>query len=169
MKLNLKTLTLIFAGLVLFSSCEDWKAYEPEQLPGNHMANEWYVTYKVGGVDIYNFGYSTIITSTTAAADGENLIVTDQGHFWDYLVKSPMNADAKTFGISAAGDSLTNLVDGYDIKIRVTNGKVIAGGGTSKTGVKVDSIYMEIEFADDPGTIYEVGGHGRTGFEEDDY
>ena len=71
--------------------------------------------------------------------------------------------------LSNGTDSLTNLVEGYDIKVRVTKGQVIPDGGRSKTGVQVDSIYFEVEFADDPGIIYEISGHGRTGFGDDDY
>ena len=55
-----------------------------------------------------------------------------------------MNVDSKTFGLSNATDSLTNLVEGYDIKVRVTKGQVIPDGGRSKTGVQVDSIYFEV-------------------------
>ena len=48
-------------------------------------------------------------------------------------------------------------------------GKIIADGGVSKTGVVVDSIYIKATFSDDPGTEYEITGHRRTGFVEDDY
>jgi hypothetical protein len=46
---------------------------------------------------------------------------------------------------------------------------VIKDGGRSKTGVKTDSIYMVVEFSDDLGTDYEISGHMRTGFVEDEY
>ena len=72
----------------------------------------------------------------------------------------------KTF---SSKDSLNNLIEGYDIKILVKEGKVIKDGGRSKTGVKTDSIYMVVEFSDDLGTDYEISGHMRTGFVEDEY
>ena len=97
------------------------------------------------------------------------MFLNDQANFWDFQVKAPMDVGTKTFGLSNGADSLTNLVEGYDIKIRVTKGQVIPDGGRSKTGVQVDSIYFEVEFADDPGTIYEISGHQRTGFTADDY
>lgn len=162
-----KTLALTVVASMTLASCSGWGDYEPEMIPGNQLAGEWYVTYKVGGVDIYGLGYNTLLTATTAAADGKELLIDDQGHFWTFKVKSPMNVDAQTFG--NGNDSLINLIEGYEIGVWVRSGKVITNGGKSKTGVEVDSIYMEVEFADDPGTIYEISGHGRTGFEEDDF
>lgn len=169
MKLNLKSILLISTIALTFTACEDWGEFEPTVLPGSEMAGEWYVRYTVDGDDIYGLGYHTFLTSTTAAADGKELLLNDQQNFWDFMVKAPMNVESKTFGLSNATDSLTNLVDGYDIKIRVTKGQIIPDGGRSKTGVQVDSIYFEVEFADDPGTVYEISGHQRTGFTEDDY
>jgi hypothetical protein len=51
----------------------------------------------------------------------------------------------------------------------VLEGKIIADAGHSKTGVVTDSIYIKAVFSDDPGTEYEMAGHRRTGFVEDDY
>lgn len=150
------------AMVAFTSSCQ--KEYEPEMVPGHELAGEWYVTYTVGGVDIYDFGYSTMMTYNTAAADGQQIWVTDQGHFWDYQAKVNANPEGMTFGQS---DSVQN--EAYDIRMIVKNGVVIPDGGKSKTGVVVDSISFVIEFADDPGTEYVCSGHRRTGFEEDDY
>jgi hypothetical protein len=143
MKIKLKSILLLSAIAFTFTACDDWGEYEPTVLPGSELAGEWYVRYTVDGADIYGLGYHTFLTSTTAAADGKELFLNDQANFWDFQVKAPMNVDSKTFGL--------------------------ADGGRSKTGVQVDSIYFEVEFADDPGTIYEISGHGRTGFGDDDY
>ena len=51
----------------------------------------------------------------------------------------------------------------------VADGKVLPLGGKSKSGVVVDSIFMHVEFSDDPGTIYTISGHQRSGFLEDEY
>jgi hypothetical protein len=166
MKFNIKALLIVGMAALTFSACDEWGEYQPETIPGHELAGEWYVRYTVGGVDVYSLGYNTFLTSTTAAADGKELLLDDQHNFWDFVVKTPMDVASKTF---SAPDSLTNLVEGYDIKILVKNGKVIPNGGKSKTGVEVDSIYFEVEFADDPGTIYEISGHERTGFGDDDY
>jgi len=169
MKRTFKPILLLSILAIFATGCDEWGEFEPETIEGHELAGEWYVRYTVGGQDIYNLGYNTLLTSTTAAADGKEILINDLQHFWDFMVKCPMDVGSKTFGLSSDADSLTNLVDGYDIKIRVTNGKVIPDGGQSKTGVQVDSIYFEVEFADDPGTIYEISGHGRTGFGDDDY
>ena len=59
------------------------------------------------------------------------------------------------------------MIDAETVKFY--EGKVITGGGMSKSGVVVDSIYLKVEFSDDPGVIYEIKGHQRTGFFEDEY
>ena len=53
--------------------------------------------------------------------------------------------------------------------MEVLEGKVINDAGRSKSGVVTDSIYIKAVFSDDPGTEYEMAGHRRTGFLEDDY
>jgi len=57
----------------------------------------------------------------------------------------------------------------YPITVNVTDGKILLNAGHSKSGNVVDSIHMQIEFSDDPGTIYEMNGGARTRFAEDDY
>lgn len=44
-----------------------------------------------------------------------------------------------------------------------------AKGGHSKSGVSVDSIYMKIEFEDDPGNVYKNQCHERIRFIKDEY
>ena len=84
---------MILLGLAAFaSSCQE--EFEPEIIPGSELAGEWYVTYTVGGDDIYGVGYTTLLTYTTAAADGSQIWVTDHGHFWDFMGKVNANPDA---------------------------------------------------------------------------
>ena len=139
------------------------------------LAGEWFVTYTLDGAD-EGGGYSTIITSNTAANTASEILVTDyvdpndtEGHFWSYKVKANADVNAKTFSASNAVSSAIVDDEPYPIKINITNGKVIRNGGFSKTGVVVDSIYFEIEFEDDPGNTYIASGHKRTGFTEDEF
>ncbi len=163
MKFN-KLMILAFVALGL-SACQ--KEYVKETIPGSELAGRWYVEYTVGGEDIYGVGHTTLLTYTTAAADGKEIIVTDEDHFWSFKAKTPANPAGLSFGST---DSTTSLVDGYDIKMIVKNGMIIPGAGRSKTGVVTDSIYMVVGFADDaPGAEYVVSGHRRTGFIEDEY
>jgi hypothetical protein len=53
--------------------------------------------------------------------------------------------------------------------VTLNGGKVLAGAGKTRSGNPVDSIYIEAEFSDDPGTKYVISGHQRTGFFEDEY
>jgi hypothetical protein len=127
------------------------------------VAGEWWTTFTINGEDVYSLGYQQITTSNTAANVPTEFLITDHAHTWDYKVKSPLNLDAKTFG----GSSLENLA--YDITVNVTNGKILPNAATSTGGNVTDSIYFEVEFSDDPGTIYQVAGYRRTGFLEDEH
>ena len=158
-KIKLFVLTSLIVAL---GACQ--KDYETPTIPGSDMSEEWWVQFTVGGVDVYNLGHMHFMTYTTAAADGKELYIDDLQNAWQFKAKCPITSlGSRTF----AGDSLQN--EYYDVKASVRNGKVFPGAGRSRTGRKTDSIYMEIEFADDPGTVYEYSGHARTGFLEDDF
>lgn len=160
---KIKSVFLLLGLVAFMSACQE--EYEPEMIPGHELAGEWYVTYTIDGVDVYGVGYSTILTNNTAAADGSEIWVSDEGHFWDYKAKVPANTEGMSFGTV---DSLDNTA--YPVKMIVKSGKVFEGGGMSKTGVATDSIYFVVGFGDDaPTTEYVVSGHRRTGFVEDDY
>lgn len=127
------------------------------------VAGEWWTLFTIDGEDVYGLGYNVVTTANTAANVPTEFLISDDAHTWDYKVKSPLSLDAKTFG----GAGLTNL--SYDITVNITNGKILPGAATSTGGNVTDSIYYEIEFSDDPGTIYQVAGYRRTGFLEDEH
>jgi hypothetical protein len=159
--------TIIYIASLLFiialNACQE--EYVVENTSTVEMSGEWWGVHLVEGEDIYGVGMVRLATYNTAADNAEYMWLTDNGNFWDYKVKVPINYDNLTF----EGEGLTNAVDGYDISINVMNGKVMKDAAHSNSGVVVDSIYYEIEFEDDPGTIYQVKGIGHTGFPEDDY
>lgn len=161
MKLNL----LILLGLFVFgfTACDLGDDPAVGGTATEEVAGEWWTTFTIDGEDIYGIGYQVITTSNTAANVPTEFLITDDGHTWDYKVKVPLNLDAKTFG----GTGLENLA--YDITVNVTNGKILPGAAISTGGNVTDSIYFEVEFSDDPGTIYEVAGYRRTGFLEDEH
>jgi hypothetical protein len=140
------------------------------------LSGEWWVQYfddpELTIVDAYG-DWQPLLTYNTAANDGKEMWITDRGNFWVYTVKCPVNLSGKSF----AGDSLVStgtytsggVLNLYDIKVNVTNGKVIPGGGLSTSGVVCDSIYFEVEFEDNLGTVYYVYGVRRTGFLEDEH
>lgn len=147
---------------LIISSCDLKDEYVVEKSKVVQAAGEWWVNYTdASGA---SSGYIALKTFNTAADDGKEFWITDEGGFWDYKVKCPINKDALTF----SAEGLTNMA--YDSHVDVLNGKVILNGGKSTSGVVVDSIYFELKFDDDDsGTIYKVGGHRRTGFIEDEH
>lgn len=179
MKLN--KLFLIVTIAVSLVACKD--DFDPGSVPGSELAGEWYVQTYVGGSAV--LGHELISTYNTAAADGSQIWLDDQGHIWP--VKAKINSDPAGMSFSGMGtnteieifqydtadmaapyDSVTTTSLGFET-INVLEGKVISDEGRSKTGVVTDSIYIRAEFSDDPGTEYEMSGHRRTGFGEDDY
>ena len=56
----------------------------------------------------------------------------------------------------------------YNCNVNITNAKVIKKGGTQNNGSPADYITMDVEFSDDPGTIYRLEGVRYSGLEEND-
>ena len=159
---KIKGIIALVVLLAFASSCQE--EYEPVMFPAHQLSGEWYVTYTIGGVDVYNWGHTTIMTYNTAN-DEDSIWVTDNDHFWGYRAVVGANPEGMAFGQS---DSLDNQA--YPVKMVVKSGQIFPDGGKSKTGVVTDSISFVVGFGDDaPGTEYVVSGHRRTGFVEDDY
>jgi hypothetical protein len=179
MKLYKITLILII-GLAI-ASCQD--EYENELIPGSELSGEWYVETSVDGMVV--LGHEKIATYNTSAADGSQIWVDDLEHIWPVKAKISASPSSNSFAgmgdnivapiysydtadIAEPYDSITSTFEGYHT-MEVLEGKVINDAGRSKSGVVTDSIYIKAVFSDDPGTEYEMAGHRRTGFLEDDY
>jgi hypothetical protein len=159
----MKKLILIFTvGIVVLSSCQKLK--DPGATAAVNMANEWWVTLNLDGQDLYGT-HVKIATYNTSANNNEIWVDDFDGNVWDFKVKAQADFSNLTF---SANESVS-VIPGYEIKVNITDGKIFPGMGLSKSGNVVDSIHMKIEFEDDPGTIYEIQGHARTRFVEDDY
>lgn len=177
---------MIFALAVAgFTACEE---YETEMVPGHELAGEWFVQTYYGGSAVV--GYEHIFTYNTAKADGSEIWFDDYGNIWPVKAKITANPSGNSFAGTGDNieapiyrydtldiirdenvdpiDSVDQIFIGYET-VTVKEGKIIPGGGKSRTGVVVDSIYILAEFSDDPGSEYEFSGHRRTGFEEDDF
>ena len=156
--------------ILVFTSCQ--KKPDIGGTAAEKMANEWWVTLDQGGTqDVYGIGHFQIATYNSAANDN-TIWVDDLTNGWGF--KSKVTADYNTLTFAAANGADNEYYDPahptkYPIKVTITEGKIIPNGGHSKTGVVTDSIYMKVEFSDDPGTIYTMPGHARTRFAEDDY
>lgn len=154
-------------------------------VPGHEVAGEWYVQTFLGGTAV--LGHQSILTYNTAAATGDSIWVDDAGHIWPFKGKLAANAGAASFSGMFDNEQVDPVYDTLDIirdasvdpidslefvewhTVTISDGKVIPDAGKSKTGVVVDSIYFKAVFSDDASSEYEIAGHRRTGFEEDDY
>ncbi len=82
--------------------------------------------------------------------------------------KVNVDVNSKTF----SGTNIKNAGVYHDSKLTFTikNGKVITDGIVGPVSKAVtDSIYLEVEFSDEPGTVYKLGGYHRTKFNEDEH
>jgi len=136
------------------------------------MSGEWWVQLDAKG-DFYK-----IVTFNTADNSSSQMWV-DLTEFWGtntppkqlVQVKANVNTGDKTFSITNG----TNVPDnGYkndpNLKITIKNGKVITDGAVGPgSKQKTDAISLDVEFSDDPGTIYKLSGYHRTKFPDDDH
>jgi len=155
---------IIFAALIaltLFSmSCK--KTFQPGKTAAVKAANGWWVTFTLGGADVYNLGTFFLNTYNTAAND-DSIWVDDLEHSWEFKVKAKINYDSLTFSTTNAPNEY------YDITVNITDGKILPKAGKSRSGNPTDSIYFQANFSDDPADTYVISGTARTGFIEDDY
>lgn len=178
-------LTIVIA-IFFFSSCQ--KKPDAGGTTTQNFANEWWVQLYEPSGSLPSWWPSTYyahIATYNAAANDNTFWINDfpeiatspsphwTGNVWAFRFKATANLSSMTFSASQAasdlvGTSNNNPVE-YKIKVNVTEGRILENAGHSKTGVLTDSIYMKIEFSDDPGTIYTMAGHARTRFAEDDY
>jgi hypothetical protein len=162
--------------------------YEAEMVPGHELAGEWFVETSVGGTVV--LGHERIMTYNLASATGDSIWFDDLGHIWPVRAKISANPGGASFNGTNDNlevtwttydtadiirdpnvdpiDSVTVTGTGYET-VTIVEGKIMGDAASSKTGVTADSIYIKATFSDDPGTEYEIAGHRRTGFVEDDY
>jgi hypothetical protein len=168
MHLAMKKISILCAvSLLILSSCKK-NLPEVGGTSAEKVANEWWVTTTVGG---QTFGFQKISTYNTS--DNNNDIwVDDLKHIYGFKVQATVNYSDLTFSSSPTASNVyydAAHPANFPLTVKITSGKVIPNGGHSKTGNITDSIYLQAEFSDDPGTIYTLSGHARTRFAEDEY
>ena len=151
--LYLATMLLCMA----FTSCqkEDIGGTATESLAG-----DWYVQASVGGEAIT--GSFHLFTYNTSANNPNEIWIDDKGNFWDFKVKGTGDINSLTFSAANAQNV------SYDCTVNITNGKIIKNGGTQNNGSPADLLMMDVEFSDDPGTIYHLEGVRYSGLVEND-
>ncbi|MBN2261504.1 MAG: hypothetical protein JW735_01235 [Prolixibacteraceae bacterium] len=174
MKRNIIYLLPLFFLFAVSSCMEDPEVWNSKVVD---MSGDWYVQYnhESYGVDPFGVGFAELLTYNTASDDGTEMWLTDvvggSATFWDYKVKVPVSTGALTFG---SNEALVNAVEGYEIGVKIMNGKIIEDAVTLPSGYVTDSIYFEVWFEDLEGATgiaddkLLVGGYRRTGFIEDE-
>ncbi len=165
----MKKIFLIVAVAIVIglASCEN--DIDPGQNSLMRLSNEWwgqiYVPDGSGGLTDIGQGYQHLLTSNTASGTSDSLFIDDFDGLLELKAKVACDVNNLTFTTNGVA-VLERYTEGT---VGIGNGKIILDGGKSTSGVKVDSIYFEAEFDWDPGQIYVIAGHGRTGFLEDEH
>jgi hypothetical protein len=156
LKISIVLLTLV----VFMGGCK--KDFDPGATTTVKSSNDWWANLYLNGVEQY--GSPKAIVTYNAALSPDSLWVDDGGNLWDFKVKC--GVDNKNLTFSSPTDAVN---ENYNITVNITDGKILPLAGKSKSGNPTDSIYMKIEFSDDPGNVYEIKGTARTKFKEDEY
>ncbi len=167
MKYYNRTTFLSLVAILMLSSCS--KKPDVEYTAPYKFAGEWWFTMMVDGQDV-NLGHSKMATYNTSANTNE-IWVDDLKHGYVFKVKATTDPSTMSFTATNADNQYysSSSPAAAPKTVILRNGKVLEGAGKTKSGNAVDSIYVEAEFSDDPGTKYVISGHQRTGFFEDEY
>ncbi len=143
-------------------------------------AGQWYVTVDAvdesGNVvyedaDLFGLGRVLLLTANTAANSATEMIVDDLQNFWGYRVKVTVDPVNMTF---ATNTTENNNLNGEDINVTITGGKIVKDGGVQNNGSKADYIEFYVNFSDDqyPAAYgyakYHVYGIRYSGLAEND-
>ena len=143
--------------------CMAFTSCQKEEIGGTateSLAGEWYLMASVDGSPIY--GPFHLLTYNTSANNPNEIWIDDKGNFWDFKVKGTGDINSLTFSAANAQNV------SHDCTVNITNGKIIKNGGTQNNGSPADLLMMDVEFSDDPGTIYHLEGVRYSGLEEND-
>jgi hypothetical protein len=172
---------LYFAALlfcaVFTTSCEKEEVGNTATVA---TAGQWYVTVDAvdengnlvySDEDWFGLGQVLLVTANTAANKATEMIVDDLQNFWGYRVKVTVDPVNMTF---ATNTSENNNLNGDDINVTITGGKIVIGGGKQKNGSVTDTIEFYVSFSDDsyPAAYgyakYHVYGVRYSGLTEND-
>jgi len=131
------------------------------------LSGEWWVQIDgegdYYGISTYNTADNSLsqmwLNFTNLKGDADNTV----------FGKVSVNLDNKTF----TGQKVVN-VGTYEYStpptFTVTNGKVTPNGAVGPSSkATTDAIALDVEFSDDPGTVYHLKGYHRTKFVGDDH
>jgi hypothetical protein len=148
-------------SVLLLASCS--KDPDVEYTSTYKMSGEWFARHYANGAP--QTAYHVVTTSNTSDPNSSQVWVDD--HLAGWLVKSKFDVDYPNLTFKPMND-VANAATPTS-KLKVLEGKVMPEAGRSKSGNTVDSIYIRLEYSNKPGVTYELKGHQRTGFDEDEY
>ncbi len=175
MKKVLYLATLLFCAV--FTSCEKEEVGNTAAVA---TAGQWYVTVDAadesgnvveGFEDLFGLGRHLLVTANTASNSATEMIVDDLQNFWGYRVKVTVDPVNLTF---ATNTTENNNLNGDEINVTISGGKIIKDGGTQNNGSKADYIEFYVSFSDDayPAAYgyknYKVSGIRYSGLTEND-
>jgi len=129
------------------------------------MSGEWWVEYyDESDISEPITNFTALLTYNTS--DNSNSQIWIDDHTWPFKSKATIDYAGKTFTETASAE---NLEDAGTF-VKILEGKVLKNAAHTQTGNIVDSIFLRVEFLDDdPGVIYQIRGHMKSGFIEDEY
>lgn len=129
------------------------------------LAGEWWVQIDGSG-DYYG------ISSYNTAENSSTQMWLNFTNFWgssDQTVFGKVNVNLADKTITGQKVANAGTYKG-GITFNVTNGKVTTNGTVGpSSNAPTDAITLDVEFSDDPGTIYHFKGYKRTRFVGDDH
>lgn len=143
---TVKLILLLVSAAFVFNSCTKDNYYEEfkEFAPNSELLGEYWVTYY--DIDGNELADPSILMVYNTSDASDSIWIDDMENFWQFKVKAKVTDNS--FSITEGKDLV------WDDNTTITKGKVTDG-----------NIYMELEWASDPGTIYVCKGKRRTGFE----
>ena len=163
MKNILKKSWMIVCISITISSCDLTETPEIEGTKLEEMCGEWWFRISSGG-DLVAPNYFLLTTSNTAANTTVDLLLDDH-ETWPCKIKCKVDLSTLTF---VPQNNISNYY-ADNIGVNIKGGIILKKAATTTGGNVSDSIYIQFEFADDPGTEYIYAGYKRTGFLEDEH
>lgn len=143
-------------------SCDEIGDYDAGETKTKNFAGDWHIAVFASDGVTPILDYS-LYSTYNASSNDQNFWIDD--HDGDAGLKTKVQAtDFNNLTFSATDSE--ELYHGDNVNI--INGKILKNAAHSFGEHVVDSIYFELEYVDDPGTVYVFKGHKRTGFLEDE-
>lgn len=161
-----KNIIKILFGFILFSlvsSC--YKKKDIENTGTVNMSGEWWAEYYLDEDPAEPVSpFTAMLTYNTSDNTSSQMWIEE--HFWSFKSKANIDYSSLSFTETASTENL----DDAGTFVKILEGKVLKNAGHTQTGNIVDSIFLRVEFLDDdPGVVYQIRGHMKSGFIEDEY